>query len=89
MDNAGGRARGAITELDPDAIADSHFHLHWQQRSAWVCEIELRPWVGRSEAKPPRGRLVPAIDVLKRRMAVEEWVPGPTAGRGIYRSGLQ
>jgi hypothetical protein len=43
--NASGRARGAITELDPEAIADSYFHLHRQQRSAWVWEIELRPWV--------------------------------------------
>ncbi len=31
--------------LDPDAIADTYFHLHRQDRSAWAWEIELRPWV--------------------------------------------
>ncbi len=33
--------------LDPDAIAQSYLHLLQQQRSAWACEIELRPWVER------------------------------------------
>jgi NAD(P)-dependent dehydrogenase (short-subunit alcohol dehydrogenase family) len=31
--------------LDPDAIADSYWHLLQQPRSAWAWEIELRPWV--------------------------------------------
>ena len=30
--------------LDPDAIAESYFHLHRQPRSAWTWEIEVRPW---------------------------------------------
>jgi NAD(P)-dependent dehydrogenase (short-subunit alcohol dehydrogenase family) len=31
--------------LDPDAIAQSYLGLLRQDRSAWACEIELRPWV--------------------------------------------
>ncbi|MGI8526416.1 MAG: SDR family NAD(P)-dependent oxidoreductase [Pseudolabrys sp.] len=31
--------------LDPDAIAQSYWHLIQQPRSAWSWEIELRPWV--------------------------------------------
>jgi NAD(P)-dependent dehydrogenase (short-subunit alcohol dehydrogenase family) len=31
--------------LDPDAIAESYWHLLAQPRSAWAWEIELRPWV--------------------------------------------
>lgn len=33
------------TLLDPDAIAESYWHLLGQDRSAWAWEIELRPWV--------------------------------------------
>jgi len=40
---AAGRGENAL--LEPDAIADSYFHLWRQQRSAWGWEIELRPWV--------------------------------------------
>ncbi len=31
--------------LDPDAIAETYLHLLQQPRSAWSCEVELRPWV--------------------------------------------
>jgi NAD(P)-dependent dehydrogenase (short-subunit alcohol dehydrogenase family) len=31
--------------LDPDAIAQSYWHLLQQHRSAWAWEIELRPWL--------------------------------------------
>lgn len=31
--------------LDPDAIADSYWHLHAQHRSSWTVEIDVRPWV--------------------------------------------
>mgnify|MGYP003675267148 FL=1 len=31
--------------LHPDHIAESYFHLHNQQRSAWTWEMELRPFV--------------------------------------------
>jgi len=31
--------------LDPDAIAQSYFHVLQQPRSAWTWEMELRPWV--------------------------------------------
>ena len=31
--------------LDPDAIAESYWHVLQQPRSAWSWEIELRPWV--------------------------------------------
>src|SRR6266446_6644438 len=37
--------------LDPDAIAESYMHLIHQPRSAWAWEIELRPWVERSEER--------------------------------------
>jgi NAD(P)-dependent dehydrogenase (short-subunit alcohol dehydrogenase family) len=40
-----GANRGPDALLDPDAIADTYFHLHRQQRSAWAWEVELRPWV--------------------------------------------
>lgn len=31
--------------LDPDAIAESYWHVLQQPRSAWTWELELRPWV--------------------------------------------
>jgi len=31
--------------LDPDAIAETYWHLLGQDRSAWTWEVELRPWV--------------------------------------------
>ncbi|MFN4087757.1 MAG: SDR family NAD(P)-dependent oxidoreductase [Alphaproteobacteria bacterium] len=33
--------------LDPDAIAETYWHLHRQHRSAWAQEIDLRPWAER------------------------------------------
>jgi NAD(P)-dependent dehydrogenase (short-subunit alcohol dehydrogenase family) len=33
--------------LDPDAIAETYFHVTRQARSAWTWEVELRPWVER------------------------------------------
>ncbi len=37
--------RGPDAWLDPDAIADTYYHLHTQHRSSWSWEIEVRPWV--------------------------------------------
>jgi NAD(P)-dependent dehydrogenase (short-subunit alcohol dehydrogenase family) len=37
--------RGADAVLHPEAIADTYWHLHRQQRSAWTQEVDLRPWV--------------------------------------------
>jgi NAD(P)-dependent dehydrogenase (short-subunit alcohol dehydrogenase family) len=34
-------------QLEPDAIAETYFHLAQQPRSAWSWEIEVRPWVER------------------------------------------
>src|SRR3546814_10769355 len=36
--------RGEDGLLRPEAIADSAFLVHRQQRSAWTQEIDLRPW---------------------------------------------
>ena len=36
--------RGPDGLLDPDAIAQSFWDLHRQQRSAWTLELDLRPW---------------------------------------------
>jgi NAD(P)-dependent dehydrogenase (short-subunit alcohol dehydrogenase family) len=33
--------------LEPGAIAETYLHLIRQPRSAWSCEIEVRPWVER------------------------------------------
>ncbi len=33
--------------LDPDAIAETYWHVLMQDRSAWTWEVELRPWVER------------------------------------------
>ena len=33
--------------LEPDAIAETYWHVMHQHRSAWSWEIELRPWVER------------------------------------------
>jgi len=35
---------GADGLLDPDAIAETYWQLHWQHRSAWTFEIDLRPF---------------------------------------------
>jgi NAD(P)-dependent dehydrogenase (short-subunit alcohol dehydrogenase family) len=31
--------------LDPDAIAETYWHVMQQHRSAWSWEVEVRPWV--------------------------------------------
>ena len=43
-------ARGRIDPgddhlLDPDAIADTYWHVYRQHRSSWAWEVEVRPWV--------------------------------------------
>jgi len=40
-----GEGKGPEALLDPDAIADTYFHVFRQHRSAWAWEVELRPWV--------------------------------------------
>ncbi|ELZ17181.1 short-chain dehydrogenase/reductase SDR [Haloterrigena salina JCM 13891] len=37
--------RDAAAYLDPDAIADSYWHLVTQDRSSWTLELDLRPHV--------------------------------------------
>jgi len=39
--------RGPDALLEPDAIAETYWQLHRQQRSAWTLELDLRPWVER------------------------------------------
>lgn len=33
------------TQLSPDAIAETYWHVMHQHRSAWSWEVEVRPWV--------------------------------------------
>jgi len=33
--------------LEPDAIAETYWHVMGQHRSAWSWEVEVRPWVER------------------------------------------
>lgn len=33
--------------LEPDAIAETYWHVMQQHRSAWSWEVEVRPWVER------------------------------------------
>jgi NAD(P)-dependent dehydrogenase (short-subunit alcohol dehydrogenase family) len=35
---------GTDGALHPDAIAESYWQIHSQQRSAWTHEVDLRPW---------------------------------------------
>jgi NAD(P)-dependent dehydrogenase (short-subunit alcohol dehydrogenase family) len=35
------------SQLAPDAIAESYWHLHRQPKSAWTLELDLRPWTER------------------------------------------
>ena len=35
---------GADGALHPDAIAETYWQIHAQQRSAWSHEVDLRPW---------------------------------------------
>lgn len=37
--------RGPDALLSPDAMAETYWQLHAQQRSAWTQELDLRPWV--------------------------------------------
>ncbi|KAL6224784.1 hypothetical protein ACLB2K_003639 [Fragaria x ananassa] len=43
-----GVGSGGDGSLDPDAVAQTYWHLHIQDRSAWTQEIDLRPSI------PPR-----------------------------------
>ena len=43
LESAGDRDEGEF--LDPDAIADSYWHLVEQDRSSWTLELDLRPHV--------------------------------------------
>lgn len=36
---------GRDSLLDPDAIAETYYHVARQHRSAWTWEVELRPWL--------------------------------------------
>jgi len=38
------KERGEDALLSPEAIAQTYWQIHRQQRSAWTWEIELRPW---------------------------------------------
>ena len=43
LESAGDRDEAEF--LDPDAIADSYWHLVEQDRSSWTLELDLRPHV--------------------------------------------
>ncbi|GLT39034.1 hypothetical protein SLA2020_132420 [Shorea laevis] len=38
-----GGGDGAMMMMDPDALAQTYWHLHVQHRTAWTQEIDLRP----------------------------------------------
>jgi len=40
-------AENPDSTLDPDAIAETYWHVATQHPSAWTWEVELRPWVER------------------------------------------
>ncbi|EOX91351.1 hypothetical protein QUC31_003078 [Theobroma cacao] len=44
---SGGGGDGAATMMDPDALAQTYWHLHVQDRTAWTQEIDLRPSITR------------------------------------------
>ena len=44
-DGVSGTDRSEAEFLDPDAIADSYWHLVTQDRSSWTLELDLRPHV--------------------------------------------
>ena len=45
IDGGIGKDPEGNAKLDPDAIAETYFHIHHQHPSAWTWEVELRPWV--------------------------------------------
>ena len=45
IDGGIGKDPEGNAKLDPDAIAETYFHIHRQHPSAWTWEVELRPWV--------------------------------------------
>ncbi|XWS45294.1 hypothetical protein CRYUN_Cryun15aG0124400 [Craigia yunnanensis] len=42
-----GDGDGAVMMMDPDALAQTYWHLHVQDRTAWTQEIDLRPSITR------------------------------------------
>ena len=48
MERWSGQLSSAIEALDgmlaPDAIADTYYALHRQDRSAWSLEVDVRTW---------------------------------------------
>jgi NAD(P)-dependent dehydrogenase (short-subunit alcohol dehydrogenase family) len=36
--------RGRDGLLNPDAIAEAYWNMHYQHRSAWTLELDVRPW---------------------------------------------
>lgn len=45
IDGGIGKDPEGNAKLDPDAIAETYFHIYRQHPSAWTWEVELRPWV--------------------------------------------
>ena len=43
IDGGIGKDDSDPTKLDPDAIADSYFHVHMQPKNCWSFETEVRP----------------------------------------------
>ncbi len=47
IDGGIGAGTEGDTQLAPDAIAETYWHVMQQHRSAWSWEVEVRPWVER------------------------------------------
>ena len=81
---------GRDSLLDPDAIAETYWHVMHQHRSAWSWEVEVRPWVERFRSTPfvtcrPALPGVAALGATRTRALGGAAVPSSAAAPGRSR----